>query len=137
MRLGACFGTILMHFKNATLYVGNCNNENFCSLLQLPTYNVAFLKCISIFSKCTIRFVDMYEWRPQRRLVYRITIMDTARVRVKSRVTSCIKTTSIIAQTIHGATAVQHHCGCSTRRHNGTKLLCAITLLTLLPQSSN
>ena len=45
-----------MHFKNTTLYVGNCNKEqklsydNFCSLLQLPTYNVAFLKCISIFN---------------------------------------------------------------------------------------
>ena len=48
---------ILTHFKNTTLYVGNCNKEqklsklsydNFCSLLQLPTYNVAFLKCVSI-----------------------------------------------------------------------------------------
>ena len=39
-----------MHFKNATLYVGNCNKEqklsydNFCSLLHL-------LKCISIHTK--------------------------------------------------------------------------------------
>ena len=39
-----------MHFKNATLYVGNSNQEqklsydNFFSWLQLPTYNVAFFK---------------------------------------------------------------------------------------------
>ena len=60
-----------MHFKNATLYVGNCNKEqklsynNFCSLLQLPTYmyNVAFLKCIKNKSCHITTFVLYYSYQ--------------------------------------------------------------------------